>query len=133
MPKTPIQKAKRADVLAKKKQDLRKSVNKQISNSSLCEKLLENNICLATALLKRERNCQSLVTRNAELTTRIVQLTEENQQLHLVSDTRNTAVANILDNTKKIQDYVTNTISMCEEFLACNTTVRLSSASAGSK
>ncbi|XP_071560821.1 uncharacterized protein [Temnothorax nylanderi] len=132
MPKTPIQKAKRADVSAKDKQGLKKSV-KQISNKSLCQKLTLNNSCLATELLNRKRICQSLVTRNAELTKRNVQLTEENKQLHLVSDTRNTAVANILDNTKKIQDYVTNTISMCEEFLACNTTVRLSSASAGSK
>lgn len=51
-----------------------------------------------------------------------------------------TVISNVLNNAKEIlkmlvtmTGYMTNTISMCQELVASNTAVRLSSASAGSK
>lgn len=51
-----------------------------------------------------------------------------------------TVISNVLSNAKEIlkmlvtmTGYMTNTISMCQELVASNTAVRLSSASAGSK
>lgn len=51
-----------------------------------------------------------------------------------------TVISNVLNNAKEIlkmlvtmTGYMTNTISMCQELVASNTAVRLSTSSAGSK
>ncbi|XP_071565441.1 uncharacterized protein [Temnothorax nylanderi] len=133
MPKMPIRKPKRVGVLTKRTQCLRNHYKERISYRPLYEKLKHNNIYLAKALSKEKQNSQSLFTQNVELIGEI-------QQLHLVCNTRNTVISNVLNNAKEIlkmlvtmTGYMTNTISMCQELVASNSTVRLSSASAGRK
>ncbi|XP_071634965.1 uncharacterized protein [Temnothorax longispinosus] len=133
MPKMPIRKPKRVGVLTKRTQCLRNHYKERISYRPLYEKLKNNNSYLAKALSKEKQNSQSLFTQNVELIGEV-------QQLHLVCNTRNTVISNVLNNAKEIlkmlvtmTGYMTNTISMCQELVASNSTVRLSSASAGRK
>ncbi|XP_011639824.2 LOW QUALITY PROTEIN: uncharacterized protein DDB_G0288805-like [Pogonomyrmex barbatus] len=133
MPKMPIRKAKRVGVLTKRTQCLRRHYKEQ-SYRPLYEKIKNNNCYLAKALSEEKQNNQSLFTQN-------IQLIGEKQQLNLICDTQNTVISNVLTNAKEVlkmlvtmTGYMTNTISMCQELVASNATVRLSSTTlAGNK
>ncbi|XP_012525355.1 dentin sialophosphoprotein [Monomorium pharaonis] len=132
MPKVPIRKVKRVSVLTKRAQCLGKHY-KERSYRPMYEKLKNNNSYLAKALSKEKQSSQALFSQN-------VQLIGEIQQLNRVCNTRDTVISNVLNNAKEIlkmlvtmTGYMTNTISMCQELVASNTAVRLSSASAGRK
>ncbi|EGI68821.1 hypothetical protein G5I_02474 [Acromyrmex echinatior] len=133
MPKMPIRKVKRVGVLANKRSQFLRTHYKELrSYRPLYEKLKHNNNHLAKALSKEKQNNQELFTQNVELVGEI-------QQLNLICNTRNTVISNVLNNAKEIlkmlvtmTGYMTNTISMCQELVASNTAVRLST-STGSK
>ncbi|XP_011874214.1 PREDICTED: uncharacterized protein LOC105565542 [Vollenhovia emeryi] len=133
MPKMPIRKAKRVSVLTHKRTQCLGKHYQERSYRPLYEKLKNNNSYLAKALSKEKQNNQSLFSQNVELIGEV-------QQLHVICNTRNTVISNVLNNSKEIlkmlvtmSGYMTNTISMCQELVAPNATVRVSSVSAGRK
>ncbi|EFN76476.1 hypothetical protein EAI_04902 [Harpegnathos saltator] len=133
MPQIPIhRKARRATVLTKRTQYLKK-YRKDRSYRPLYEKLKNNNSYLAKALSEEKQNCQSLFSQNLALIAEV-------QDLRLACTSRDNVISNVLNNAKEMlkmlvtmSGYMTNTISICQEFSASSTDLRLSSASAGRK
>ncbi|XP_076659405.1 uncharacterized protein LOC143362824 isoform X2 [Halictus rubicundus] len=84
----------------------------------LCEKLKTNNNSLAKALSEEKQECQLLFSQN-------VALNGEVQDLVSACNKRDAVIINISKNAKEmlkvlvtITGYLTNTISMCQEFAA---------------
>ncbi|XP_032665149.1 uncharacterized protein LOC116841395 isoform X1 [Odontomachus brunneus] len=133
MPQMPIhRKAKRAALLTKRTQYLKK-YGKERSYRPLYEKLKNNNSYLAKALSLEKQNCQSLFSQNLALIAEV-------QELRLACTTRDNVISNVFNNAKEMlkmlvtmSGYMTNTISICQEFTASNTNMRLSSVSSGRK
>ncbi|XP_014474439.1 PREDICTED: uncharacterized protein LOC106744299 [Dinoponera quadriceps] len=133
MPQISIhRKAKRATVLTKRTQFLKKYRNER-SYRPLYEKLKNNNSYLAKALSQEKQNCQSLFSQNLALIAEV-------QELRLACTARDNVISNVLSNAKEtlkmlvtMSGYMTNSISICQEFAASNTNLRLSSSSAGRK
>ncbi|XP_026827350.1 dentin sialophosphoprotein-like [Ooceraea biroi] len=127
-----IRKVKRAAVLTKRTQCLKKYYRER-SYRPLYEKLKSNNNYLAKALSQEKQNNQSLFTQNLDLLSEI-------QELRLGYNAQDNVITNVLNNTREMfkmlvtmSNYMTNTISICQEYVTSNTTVKLSTASTGRK